>query len=79
MQNNDLIECAYGHHKTNISNFTPSGLNGPYKICRECKKEKTKKYRNQNKEKYNEKRREYNKIWMKNKRLKNKQKIIEVT
>lgn len=76
MQNNNIIDCSYGHHKVNISNFTQSGLNNVYKICRECAKQKLIKYRNKNREKYNKKAKEYYKIYTKNK---NKQKLIEIT
>lgn len=53
MQNE--IECSYRHHKVHISNFTQSGLNNVYKICRECAKQKTKKYRNLNRQTINSK------------------------
>ena len=79
MQDNNEIECQYRHHKAHVSNFTQAGLNNVYKICRECAKQKTKKYRNLHRQKYNEKRREYNNTWQRNKRLKNKQKLMEVT
>lgn len=70
--NNSLIECKYGNHIVDISNFTPSGLNGPYKICRECVRNRRNNYRQKYRDKYNESKREYNRQWMANKRTQDK-------
>ena len=72
--NIQLIECNYGHHTIDISNFTQAGLTGPYKICKDCNKQRTNKWRIKNKQKYNEKQRE---VKRKNKKLKEQQKIQE--
>lgn len=68
----DLIECQYGNHMIERSNFTTSGMKGYYTICRECKRKKLNIYRRKNKEQINEKKREYNRQWMANKRAKEK-------
>ena len=31
MDNNNMIECLYGHHLCEKEEFTQAGLNGPYK------------------------------------------------
>jgi hypothetical protein len=54
-----LIECKYGKHLTEELNFTLSGLNNKYPICKKCNCEKTKKYRQLNKEKCRQKHNEY--------------------
>jgi hypothetical protein len=74
MSESKLIECKYGKHLAEKSNFTESGLNNIYKICKSCNCEKTKKYRQLNREKSNESRREYNRIWITNKRATEKMK-----
>jgi hypothetical protein len=71
-----LIECKYGKHLTEELNFTLSGLNNKYPICKKCNYEKTKKYRQLNREKFNESKKEYNRQWMANKRAAEKQKIV---
>lgn len=64
----ELIECSYGKHYTEKSNFAESGLRNVYKICKKCNCEKTKKYRQNNRIKYNAKVREYQRQWIANKR-----------
>lgn len=70
---NNLIECKYGNHLIDISNFTPSGLNGPYKICRACKNEKQKAYMKKHNKEYNNRVREYNRIYKANQRAQKKE------
>ena len=60
---NDLIHCSYGNHLTERNNFSQSGLNNIYKICRKCNAEKIKKYRQKHKKKYNEKHKLYQRRW----------------
>lgn len=70
---NNLIECTYGHHMTDKTNFTPSGLNGHYyTICRECNNKRQKKYMKKHNKEYNDSVREYKRQWIANKRAQKK-------
>ncbi len=60
----EQIECKYSKHLVNTSDFTKYGLSGPYAICKECAKNKHKKYRTTNK-KYKEYQKEYMREYMK--------------
>lgn len=79
MSENNLIECTYAHHITNIDEFAASGLRGPYKICRKCSTEKIRKYRQKHNKEYNDKVREYKRQYMANKRAEEKKKIDVIT
>jgi hypothetical protein len=69
----DLIECTYGHHLIERKNFTSSGLNKLYyTICRSCKNLQMTKYRHKNPKKFNDSRREYYRIYQQKKRAQNK-------
>lgn len=57
------IECQYGHHMTSISNFSPSGLTKKFTICRACKAEEMRRYRNKHRKQYNEKHKLYLREW----------------
>lgn len=65
MNDNNLIECTYGHHLADKDkDFTTSGLNYKYyTICRKCNTEKIYKYRQKYRKAYNEKQKEYMKKW----------------
>lgn len=69
------IECQYGHHMCTKDEFTPSGLNNKYNICRQCNAEKMKKYRQKHKKEYNEKVREYQRDYKRKIRRFNKNEI----
>lgn len=60
----ELILCKYRNHMTSVNNFSPSGLNGKYKICRGCNNEKSKKYIRKHKDEHNGNRREYIRNYM---------------
>lgn len=69
MSENNLIECTYGHHMVDREKgFSISGLNGKYySICRKCKAEKQKQYRQKYNDEYNEKHKMYQRQWILNK------------
>ena len=69
MSENNLIECQYGHHMCKREEFTQSGLDNKYTICRKCNATKSKKYRQLHRDKYNNSRRDCSRIWQQNKRL----------
>jgi hypothetical protein len=58
--NENKIECDYGHHMADKSDFCESGLkNKYYKICRDCSNAKQKKHLEKHRKEKNEKRRDY--------------------
>ena len=64
MSESNLIECTYGHHMADQDkDFTASGLNKAYfTICRKCKVEQTRKYRQKYRDEIREREREGNRI-----------------
>ncbi len=70
--NDKLILCQYVNHNVEPHNFTASGLGGIYKICRECNAKKIKRYRQKNKDDYNNRVREYQKQYKRKIRSANK-------
>ena len=69
MSESEIIECTYGHHMTARSNFTPSGLNIKYyTICRSCKTNQMRAYRQKYREKYNAKQSHYMLKWRQEKK-----------
>jgi hypothetical protein len=76
MSNNKLIECKYGHHICEENEFSPSGLNNKYNICRKCNAEKKRKYRKNHKEEYNERIREHRCEYMRKWRTAKKNEIL---
>lgn len=62
--NNNMIKCQYGNHMADRENdFTYSGLNNKYTICRKCKALKERLYRQKHKTEYNEKHKIYLRKW----------------
>lgn len=76
MENKNIIECTYGHHETCETNFSKSGLNNKYyTICKDCSRKKLNDYRKRNKEKVNEKAKDYQREYMK--KWRQQKKILE--
>lgn len=67
--NNNTFNCAYGHHQAEKEDFSESGLNNKYTICKKCNSEKMKKYREKHGTKYNEQVKEYQKEYMRKWRM----------
>ncbi|AYV81567.1 MAG: hypothetical protein Harvfovirus41_12 [Harvfovirus sp.] len=63
----NLILCKYGKHETEINNFNPSGLRGPYNICRSCQNERKQKNRDKHREAFNEHHKMYQRMIRKKK------------
>lgn len=69
----NFVECKYGHHIADKNlDFTSSGLNSVYSICRKCCSLRSAKYRQSHKNQYNDSRREYYRLFMAQKRAKDK-------
>jgi DNA-directed RNA polymerase subunit M/transcription elongation factor TFIIS len=70
----NLIECQYGHHMCSKDDFTPIGLKKKFTQCRKCGAKQARKYRTKYKEEYNNKVREYQRLYMQKKRQQQKAK-----
>ncbi|AYV83052.1 MAG: hypothetical protein Hyperionvirus4_17 [Hyperionvirus sp.] len=64
MDDNNLILCKYNKHETEVTNFNPSGLKGPYNICRACQNERKQKNRHKHQEAFNEHNKLYQRAYL---------------
>lgn len=50
--NNNMARCQYGHHEVDRANFSPFGLTGYPTCCRECRRVRKAKTKQNNPERY---------------------------